>query len=792
MKSYHRRCIGISWSSPLLLVAVALLVLLLDNTIPGENCGGVCGSFWVKVEASVGANTNTNTNNAKTHNNIFTRRAATATATATAVGTSRGLQDQQQILKRQERKHNHRKGGWWKAVSKKVNVEDDSNDENETEIIQNEMEMEIKNNHGSIITAAMKSLFYAALTKRNQQSLLSEFPRGGNRNKNKNKNNNESSSSTSSRSVQDPGSRTMNDILEEWATKHPFVDSFVNRPQHQSQHSGLSETEAQALRAVYGTNSIEEPPPPSWFALVAEQFEDKLVRILVGVAVLSALLEFGAGNNGTNGNSNSIGSSIIGHVSEISIWHRFAEPLVISVLLVINASVGVWQSKSAGNSIEALKAMQPSVCTVLRRKETDVADEDDIHSTSTSTAAAAAAQEIADFPAEDLVPGDLIVLKTGDKVPADCRLVKYYMGRRSLSVDETCLTGESLAVEKLLGQEGLASPGAPVQAQKGMVFAGTTVVSGGAIAMVVATSKNTEFGAIQSGVLAAKKDAHDQKTPLAKQLDEFGNQLTGLIGGVCVLVWLASVPKMMAKDSTVFSSPLEGMVYYAKVAVALGVAAIPEGLPAVITLCLSLGTRRMAQRNVIVRNLPSVETLGCVSVICSDKTGTLTTNEMTVTSLVLLEKPSTKKEQHIVEHTVEGVSYSPLGGIEGLQDTKIDRSSLLLDVMAVAALCNDAKIIGHDEEENDNSSGTTIIRNFERNGEPTEAALCVLAEKLGSLVVMDTTNSGTNEDRVENSKKNSEIASYYVDRLREQRPRMATLEFHRERKSESKFLFIVE
>jgi len=161
---------------------------------------------------------------------------------------------------------------------------------------------------------------------------------------------------------------------------------------------------------------------------------------------------------------------------------------------------------------------------------------------------------------------------------------------------------------------------------------------------VTATGAQTEFGKIQQGVVEAKQDSHDhQKTPLAKQLDDFGQQLTSLIGIICGMVWLASIPKM--RSSTVFPSPWEGMVYYAKVAVALGVAAIPEGLPAVITLCLSLGTRRMAQRNVIVRHLPSVETLGCVSVICSDKTGTLTTNEMTVTSLVLFDTPKKHQQQ---------------------------------------------------------------------------------------------------------------------------------------------------
>lgn len=565
--------------------------------------------------------------------------------------------------------------------------------------------------------------------------------------------------------INDPGSKHIDAILEDWLVK--LQDLQGKGPKNSSSSSdkiltdpslikahGLTTEESSQLLAIYGKNEIKEIPPPSWFELIKEQFEDRLVRILVGVAVLSALLEY-----------TSSGSS--GALVTESIWHRFAEPLVISSLLVINASVGVWQSKSAGNSIEALKAMQPSVCTVLRRRETE--NDNTI-----------ATEEIPEYPSSNLVPGDLIVLKTGDKVPADCRLVRYYQGRRTLAVDETCLTGESVPVEKLLGEEGLAPQKSPVQSQSGMVFSGTTVVSGAAVALVVATGESTEFGRIQSGVLEAKQDSHDQKTPLAQQLDAFGNQLTGLIGVICAAVWVASIPKMMAKDSTIFNSPFEGMVYYAKVAVALGVAAIPEGLPAVITLCLSLGTRRMAQRNVIVRNLPSVETLGCVSVICSDKTGTLTTNEMTVTSLVLLKKSRTSP---IEEHTVEGVSYSPFGGIEGITEGDgyiRNPSSLISDVAAVAALCNDARIMGNDHDDNDSSSG----RDFERTGEPTEAALCVLAEKLGALQKDERGKEKDNDD-MEQRKSNSEVASHYVDQWRENHKRMATLEFHRDRKSMS-------
>jgi len=164
-----------------------------------------------------------------------------------------------------------------------------------------------------------------------------------------------------------------------------------------------------------------------------------------------------------------------------------------------------------------------------------------------------------------------------------------------------------------------------------MLYGGTVITSGKGVGVVVRTGMDTEMGKIQKGVTEAASDSQATKTPLAIKLDEFGDSLTVVIGVICLGMWIASIPKFSDPS---FATQLEGAVYYAKVAVALGVAAIPEGLPAVITLCLSLGTRRMAKRNVIVRKLQSVETLGCTSVICTDKTGTLTTNEMTAVSLV--------------------------------------------------------------------------------------------------------------------------------------------------------------
>jgi len=232
-------------------------------------------------------------------------------------------------------------------------------------------------------------------------------------------------------------------------------------------------------------------------------------------------------------------------------------------------------------------------------------------------------------------------------------------------------------------------------------------------------------------------------------------------------------------------------VYYAKVAVALGVAAIPEGLPAVITLCLSLGTRRMAQRNVIVRKLPSVETLGCTSVICTDKTGTLTTNEMTAVSLIVMEREGSGSEavDKVVEHPISGFSYSPVGTVEGVEkDSEIQSNPLgsVTDIAKVSSLCNDAKIVGRaaaieDDEVKQKKKGSMdsdTEKDYERVGEPTEAALCVLAEKLGGTSSHLSATSAV-------SLSPAELASASVNAWRLSNPRSATLEFSRDRKSMS-------
>eukprot|EP00965_Chrysotila_dentata_P000949 30373-Pleurochrysis_carterae.AAC.1 len=218
------------------------------------------------------------------------------------------------------------------------------------------------------------------------------------------------------------------------------------------------------------------------------------------------------------------------------------------------------------------------------------------------------------------------------------------------------------------------------------------------------------MGSIQRGVAEAKLD--EEKTPLTQKLDEFGDRLTLAIGTICVAVWLINLPKIW---QPAFSAPWRGALYYLKVAVALGVAAIPEGLPAVITLCLSLGTRRMAKRNVVVRRLPSVETLGCTTVVCTDKTGTLTTNQMSVTSLVLPEK----REQGLREYPVEGTTYRPVGKVQGLTEQVLGGKGAE-QFAAACTMCNDAELTYSKED------GV-----YGRVGEPTEAALKAMVEKMG-------------------------------------------------------------
>jgi len=398
------------------------------------------------------------------------------------------------------------------------------------------------------------------------------------------------------------------------------------------------------LKYIFGPNELEQPRQRSLLSYVIEQFDDKLVRILLVVAMVSAFFgllevkekvgEWGLEllqpllkpllhllNHRDGGSSHfssptkpsSIAEEVVKEAKNIltgkmeskeqndfgmkDLLEALVEPIVITTILVINALVGGYQSLNASKAISALKEMQASKAVVRICRGGNNVDE-------------------VELDASSLVPGDIVLLSVGQKIPADIRLIS--VSTSSFTVDEACLTGESDSVSKLpykgdIKDDGVQNDGGAMGTHsRGMLYGGTVITAGKGLGVVVRTGMDTEMGKIQRGVTEAASDEQAHRTPLAIKLDEFGDKLTIIIGLICVGVWVASIPKF--HDPT-FKQPIEGAIYYAKVAVALGVAAIPEGLPAVITLCLSLGTRRMAKRNVIVRKLPSVETLGCTSVI---------------------------------------------------------------------------------------------------------------------------------------------------------------------------------
>ncbi|ONI03237.1 hypothetical protein PRUPE_6G246300 [Prunus persica] len=474
---------------------------------------------------------------------------------------------------------------------------------------------------------------------------------------------------------------------------------------------GLSSADVEKRREKYGWNELEKHEGQSIWSLVLEQFNDTLVRILLAAAVISFVLAWLDGEEGGE--------------KEIT---AFVEPLVIFLILIVNAIVGVWQESNAEKALEALKEIQSEHASVIRN-----------------------GSKVPSLAAKELVPGDIVELKVGDKVPADMRVVELISS--TLRVEQGSLTGESEAVNKT---NKPVSEDVDIQGKKSMVFAGTTIVNGHCICLVAQTGMLTEIGKVHSQIHAASQSEED--TPLKKKLNEFGEMLTMIIGVICALVWLINVKYFLTWEyvngwPANFKFSFEKCTYYFEIAVALAVAAIPEGLPAVITTCLALGTRKMAQKNALVRKLPSVETLGCTTVICSDKTGTLTTNQMAVAKLVALgPKPTILRK-----FKVDGTTYNPLDG--KIHDWPTGRMDANLQMIAkIAAVCNDAGV-------------THAEQKYVAHGMPTEAALKVLVEKMG-LPEGSLGAESSESELLRCCQKWNEFES-----------RVATLEFDRDRKS---------
>lgn len=350
--------------------------------------------------------------------------------------------------------------------------------------------------------------------------------------------------------------------------------------------------------------------------------------------------------------------------------------------------------------------------------------------------------------AEDLVPGDIVQVAVGDRVPADCRLLSIQSN--GFRVDQAILTGESESVPK--DTRAVTDKQAVKQEQTNMIFSGTTIVNGHANAVVVLTGGSTAIGDIHDNITSQISEP----TPLKQKLNDFGDMLAKVITVICVLVWLINIEHF---NDPAFGGWTKGAIYYLKIAVSLGVAAIPEGLAVVITTCLALGTRKMAQKNAVVRSLPSVETLGSCSVICSDKTGTLTTNQMSVEKVAYLGSSGVQLE----EINVEGTTFAPTGQLSqnGKAVSQLPVSSSTVNHMAeVMALCNGATLSYDSKNES-----------FSCIGEPTEGALRALVEKIG-------TNDRTTNDvllRLPASQRLNVASAHYADRL----PLKATYEFSR-------------
>ena len=332
---------------------------------------------------------------------------------------------------------------------------------------------------------------------------------------------------------------------------------------------GLTTAQAEERLAKYGPNKLKEAEKPTLLQRFLAQLKDPMLIILLIAAGVSALTGMLANEN------------------------EWAEVIIILAVVLLNAILGVFQESKAEAAIEALQTMTAATCKVLRDGKMIV-----LHS-------------------DELVPGDVVLLEAGDAVPADGRIIE----NASLKIEEAALTGESVPVNKMLDALGLAEgqDDVPLGDRKNMCYMGSTVVYGRGKAVITSTGMDTEMGKI-AGALAATEE---EQTPLQRKLGELGTLLSKMVLGICVFIFVFNL--IMEGDFH-----LEVILDTFMVAVSLAVAAIPEGLATVVTVVLSIGVTNMSKRNAVIRRLTAVETLGCTQVICSDKTGTLTQNKMTV------------------------------------------------------------------------------------------------------------------------------------------------------------------
>jgi Ca2+-transporting ATPase len=410
--------------------------------------------------------------------------------------------------------------------------------------------------------------------------------------------------------------------------------------------AGLDDAEVQKRFSESGPNELLSSGGVSPWVLFFSQFKNLLIQILLVATLLSMFM---------------------GHA---------VESIAIAVIVLFAVILSFVQEYRAERAIEALRRMAAPTANVVRSgKERKI-------------------------PAREVVPGDIILLRAGDKVPADARLVHLF----NLQAEEAALTGESLPVEKKT--EALAAGNIGLGDRINMVYSGTVISYGRGRAIVTATGMNTEFGKI-TGMLQAVETA---KTPLQKNLDQVGKNLAIAAGIIVVIIVVLGILR---------GQPFLEMIVFG---IALAVAVVPEALPAVVTISLAIGVQRMVKRNALIRRLPTVESLGCTSVICSDKTGTLTKDEMTIRKIFVSGRL----------YDVEGSGYEPTGGFS-VNGNSEEPSSNLRFFLRAGVLASDAYLIKED-------------RQWDIKGDPTEGALVVAAAKAGlDKTSLDKENPRLNE-----------------------------------------------
>ena len=401
----------------------------------------------------------------------------------------------------------------------------------------------------------------------------------------------------------------------------------------ETNHNGLSKEEAVHRLAKHGPNRLPEAKARGPLVRFFFQFHNVLIYVLIAAGVVTALL---------------------GHWVDAS---------VILGVVIINAMIGFVQEGKAENALRAIRQMLSPNAMVLRHgKQVTI-------------------------PAEELVPGDVVLMQSGDKVPADLRLFRV----KGLQIQESVLTGESIAVEKIIDP---VAQEAVIGDRRCVAYSGTLVTQGQGTGVVIATGAQTEIGHISTLV----SEVESLTTPLLRQMAQFGRWLTLAILAIAIITFIFG---SLVRDYAAAEMFLA--------AVSLAVAAIPEGLPAIMTITLAIGVQRMARRNAIIRRLPAVETLGAVSVICSDKTGTLTRNEMTVRMIATTNS--------LFE--LSGTGYDPHGAISlSGMDVLSEERPLLLEAIRAAVLCNDTSLEHKDSE-------------WLVHGDPMEGALLVSGLKAG-------------------------------------------------------------